>query len=298
MVKWTLRQPYESVEYLPVKIRAYFDLFRPFTLMIAFLSGFALTVGIAGYHGVTLSQSWRTAIYISITFAIINAASNALNQVSDVEEDRISKGYRPIPLGIVSEQEALTLSYMLFFTGLARAFVTSVAFGLVVMLIAAITITYSLHPIRLKKRFLINNLSLAVARGPLPVYAVWLVYGEPNTLAHRFSFALLLYLFAATGTKDFHDVAADKHVGNATLPVVLGSGKALATMLPFLFAPYVVFILTPTLQPLLLTLPLVFAIAFTIRGNESQVVEYNRAWALSYTNLALLYTGFAYILYL
>lgn len=297
-MKRTLKESYDLVEYVPIKIRGYLDLFRPFTLFVAFFSALALTIGVAGHYGVALSQSWKLAVRVATTFAIVTAASNALNQVTDVEEDSISKSYRPIPQGIVSEEEALTLALMTYFIGIARAFITSTQFGVFVLAIAGITIIYSLDPVRLKRRLIINNLSLAVARGPLPVYAVWSLYGPPTEITKTFAIALLIYLFAGTTAKDFTDIEGDLKRGNRTLPAELGPQKAIYVIWPFFLAPYVLFARSADLQLLLISFPLAAVTILSLRSKTSDLMEYNKAWIFNYLNLASLYILFAYTLYL
>ena len=53
---------------------------------------------------------FTTIIPASFALAILNGASNALNQVTDLKSDKISKPYRPIPQGIVSIYTALLIS--------------------------------------------------------------------------------------------------------------------------------------------------------------------------------------------
>ncbi len=83
-------------------IKGYIDLIRPFTLLAPiFVSS---CIMIASYFQNNISDNlfslfWTTIIPASFSLAILNAASNALNQATDVEVDKISKPYRPIVRG-------------------------------------------------------------------------------------------------------------------------------------------------------------------------------------------------------
>lgn len=294
-VKWTVKQPYSRVEYVPIKLRAYADLLRPFTLLIAFFSGAAIAVGVLRYYDLPLLQHWKEVIYSSAVFAMITGAANALNQYTDVSEDKISKPYRPIPQGVVLEQEAQTIAYLLYFAGITRAFIFSPSFGVAVTAIALLTILYSLHPVRLKKRFLINNLSLAVARGYLPVVALWGVWGDlSNPLPHVFGAAMVLYLFGAVTTKDYADVEGDHSQGIKTLPTVVGMGATTLIIALFFVLSYVVFWWIGFWQFVTLS-PLSIGVLLTLR-KTSELHEYTKAWMVAYLQMLGFYIGWAILL--
>lgn len=294
-MKWTLKQSYDRVEYLPVKIRGIADLLRPFTLLVAFLSGIFITIGVLKYYNLPLHFYWKEVIYAGTTFTFFTGASNALNQYCDVAEDRVNKNYRPIPQGIITEHEAHTIAYLLYFAGIIRAFMLSPSFGMFVTFIALITIFYSLEPVRLKKRFLINNFSLAVARGYLPVIALWSVWGDlSDPLPHYFGIGLVLYLFAAVTTKDFPDAEGDFKQGIKTLPTTIGQGPTIATIGFFFILSYSWFYWVGMWEYVTLS-PLSVAVMITL-NKTSELHEYTRAWMISYINLMLFYFYWAILL--
>jgi geranylgeranylglycerol-phosphate geranylgeranyltransferase len=294
-MKFTVKQSYDKVEYLPVKIRGVADLLRPFTIGVAFLSGIFIAIGVLKYYNLPLHFYWKEAIYAGSVFAFVTGASNALNQYTDLAEDKVSKSYRPIPQGIVTPHEAHTIAYLLYFAGLVRAFILSPSFGIFVTIIALITIFYSLEPVRLKKRFMINNYSLAVARGYLPVIALWSVWGDlSNSLPHYFGIALVLYLIGATTTKDFHDIRGDSEQGIKTLPTTIGHGPTVATIGFFFILSYLWFYGIGMWEYVTLS-PLSVAVMITL-NKTSELHEYTRAWMISYINLMLFYFYWAILL--
>ena len=95
------------------RIKGYFDLIRPFTLLAPIIVSICIMIASFFYNGKNddlFSICWNTIIPASLTLAILNGASNALNQVTDVAADKISKPYRPIPSGVISPGEAKTAS--------------------------------------------------------------------------------------------------------------------------------------------------------------------------------------------
>ncbi len=84
-----------------VKIRAYIDLGRPFTLVapaLGFISGALTAVGAAP------REAWAPSLLVAPIIgaamaALLNAGNNALNQIYDLDIDRVNKPKRPLPSG-------------------------------------------------------------------------------------------------------------------------------------------------------------------------------------------------------
>ena len=77
--------------------RTYWTFARPFTLvppMIGIFSGSLLGFGAthAAFHPVRVTLAVLAA-------GVLNAASNGLNQICDLTNDRINKPHRPLPSG-------------------------------------------------------------------------------------------------------------------------------------------------------------------------------------------------------
>ena len=86
--KLTIKEPYTKTRYLSVRIRGYLDLFRAFTLIAPFFVSMSIIAASIAVKinsvGTVDSDWWLTVGYASGTVAIVNAASNALNQATDV----------------------------------------------------------------------------------------------------------------------------------------------------------------------------------------------------------------------
>src|SRR6202521_2450602 len=99
------------------KVRLYAELARPFTLVapaLGVLSGALTAVGARPHE----AWSWSLlvpALIGSVMAMVFNAGNNALNQIYDLEIDRVNKGKRPLPSG------RLTLGEAWRFTGVAYA---------------------------------------------------------------------------------------------------------------------------------------------------------------------------------
>jgi 4-hydroxybenzoate polyprenyltransferase len=264
MVRIWGKESYDKAMIMPLKLRGFIDLIRPFTLLAPMIGG--LCGGLMGWASVNdypsnplpflfindhfpfiqYHDGFLQLIIGVSTLIILNAASNALNGVYDVEIDKINKPYRPIPAGVVTKDEARTIAWILYPLVLFRAMLmdrepgTSGFFGLFVLLIMLITIAYSTRPLRLKKRLWISNITIAFARGLLGFVAAWSIFGNPfSDLTPWFiGGVMMIFLIGAITSKDFTDIIGDKVHGIRTLPVVYGIKKSALVSGPFFVIPF------------------------------------------------------------
>jgi 4-hydroxybenzoate polyprenyltransferase len=238
MVKIFMKDPWKETTFPPIKLRGFVDLLRPFTLLAPLVGG--LCGAILGAK----SEDFRNfdllqLIYGVGTLVIINAASNALNQVTDLEIDRINKPYRPIPSKIVSVNEALSVAALLYAFALFRAFLLNSIFFGFVSIIIGVTMGYSLPPLRFKKRLLLSNVSIAMGRGLLGFVAAWTIFGYVwDPFPWILGSIMFVYLLGTATTKDFTDIAGDKKYGIKTLPTIYGTKKSALFTIPFFILPF------------------------------------------------------------
>ena len=80
------KDAWEKTEYVPTKFRGFIELLRPFTLMAPLIGGLS---------GAFISLAWAEELNLGIdilklfwgvvTLVFLNAASNTLNQITDLE---------------------------------------------------------------------------------------------------------------------------------------------------------------------------------------------------------------------
>jgi 4-hydroxybenzoate polyprenyltransferase len=288
--KLTLKEPYSKTRWLSVRVRGYIDLFRAFTLLAPLVVSIFIMCASIIYNKVSLTSDWWvTVVYASGTIALVNAASNALNQATDVTADKISKPYRPIPLGIVKPDEAQSLAYIIYLFALLRSATINVWFGVFIFLIMVFTVTYSLPP-RMKKYLFINQIWVAIPRGMLGILAAWSVFGDPFTPTPLIIGTIAtIYLIGGMATKDIVDSVADKQTGVRTLINTYGNKKTALICFPFMFFPFIfipIFFnhgLETYLWPLILTVIPTFLIFYLmIRPTENKTLENVHAWSIMY----------------
>lgn len=291
-MKLTMKDPYRKSKFLSVKIRAYIDLLRPFTLAAPFFVSMFIMFASLVYNGKfdTTPDWWITIAQASLTLAFLNGASNALNQATDVEADTISKPYRPVPRGLVKPDEAQSIAYIFYLFALLRAVTINTWFGIFVFLIMLFTVMYSLPP-RMKQYLFINQIWIAIPRGLFGILASWSVFGNPfQKEPLLIGIIALAFFIGAMTTKDIVDCEADKRTGTRTLINTFGTKKAAFISFPFLFFPFAFvpfFVYYGMLNSYLLPLTIFAIPGFIIfylmrKDHESETLENVPAWSLMY----------------
>ncbi|HZE19049.1 MAG TPA: UbiA family prenyltransferase [Candidatus Angelobacter sp.] len=223
------------------KLRLYWELARPFTLIAPSLGMFTGSVIALGAHPPVPLTMWvGTKIALgTVMAAVLNAASNVLNQVTDLEADVINKPARPLPSGRVSASEAIRLSGWLYVLAFALATPVGPQCTLLAGTAAVLTVAYSAPPLRWKAVPYLANVVIAIPRGVLLKVAGWSCVRDFGRLEPWYIGAIFgLFLLGATTTKDFADQRGDAAAGFRTLPVVHGAKRAAWIVAPFLVLPF------------------------------------------------------------
>jgi len=220
----------------------YIDLIRPFTLLAPIIVSSCIMI--ASYFnneiiGNLNSILWTTILPASLVLAILNAASNTLNQITDIKTDKISKPYRPLVKGDIPIRKALIVSVISYASAILISLFINTTFSFLVLLIAFFSITYSIPP-RFKDILFINQLWIAIPRGFFGILASWSVFGSPfNPLPLAIGLIAMCFLIGGSITKDIVDNDADKKTGTRTLINTFGVKKAAVFSLPFMIFPFV-----------------------------------------------------------
>ena len=296
-----------------MKLRLYVELARPFTLLapaLGMLSGALTAIG-APPHEV---WSWATVmpmLYGAAMAAIFNAGSNALNQIYDLEIDRVNKGKRPLPSGRMTIAEAWRFTIVAYVLTLWLAWMVAPqgrheCFWIVLVAVVA-TYIYSAPPLRTKQHGLWANVTIAIPRGVLLKVAGWsaaktVMGAEPWFIGSIFG----LFLLGASTTKDFADIEGDRLGGCETLPILYGVKRAAWMISPSFILPFLLInvgaytgILTGRTLYLhalgvIMTLYGAYVLYLMLRRPEDLATEENHiSWAHMYRMMFVLQIGFA-----
>ena len=290
---------------LKKRVKGFIDLIRPFTLLAPIIVSICIIFASFFYNKIAddiFAVLWRTIIPASFAMAILNGASNVLNQVTDIESDRISRSYRPILRGIVSMRESKIISLLMYIVAISLSISVNVMFCMFVLLIMIFTVTYSVLP-RLKDVLFLNQLWVAIPRGLLGVLASWSVFGNPlQSVPLAIGFIAMFFLIGGSITKDITDSDADRKTGTRTMINTFGVKKAAFISFPFMFFPFVMIpllindgILNSNLWLLtFLAIPSYFVFYLMINGKkERKVLENTSAWGLMYITYFIFAFGFS-----
>ena len=243
--------------------------------------------------------------------AVLNAASNAINQIYDLEIDRVNKPKRPLTSGRLSMRDAWIFTWVTYAIALVLAWLVAPGgrhecFWLVLAATAG-TLLYSVPPARTKRLGIWANITIAIPRGVLLKVAGWssvktIVGLEPWFIGAIFG----LFLLGASTTKDFADMDGDARGGCRTLPIIYGVRRAAWMISPSFVIPFLMIsvgswagILTGNfllLQALALGMTGygLYVCYLMLRRPEDLAVEENHvSWAHMYRMMFVAQIGFA-----
>ncbi len=294
-------------------LRAYVDLARPFTLVapaLGFMSGALTAVGAAP------REAWSASLLVapllgSAMAALLNAGNNALNQIYDLDIDRVNKPKRPLPSGRLTVPQVWRFTNAAYAAALVLAWLVAPGgrhqcFWLVLVAVAC-TYIYSVPPLRTKRLGIWANVTIAIPRGMLLKVAGWsavktIAGVEPWYIGAIFG----LFLLGATTTKDFADMEGDRRGGCRTLPIEYGVRRAAWMISPSFVVPFLMInagaatgVLTgrPALLQALgavMTAYGLYVLYLMLRRPEDLAVEENHvSWAHMYRMMFVAQIGFA-----
>jgi 4-hydroxybenzoate polyprenyltransferase len=272
--------------------------------------------GAATAYGAAPRESWHVHLILYpilgiVMAAVLNAASNAINQIYDLDIDRVNKPKRPLPSGRLSIREAWIFTWITYAIALVLAWFVAPGgrhecFWIVVVA-TIITFLYSVPPFRTKRLGIWANVTIAIPRGVLLKVAGWTsvktMFGaEPWYIGAIFG----LFLLGASTTKDFADMEGDARGGCRTLPIIYGVNRAAWMISPSFVVPFLMisvgaftgiltgnFLLLQVLSAVMTAYGL-YVCYLMLRRPEDLAVEANHvSWAHMYRMMFVAQIGFA-----
>jgi homogentisate phytyltransferase/homogentisate geranylgeranyltransferase len=191
-----------------------------------------------------------------IVCLLCNIFITGLNQIVDVELDKINKPHLPLASGELTVAHGKTIVAICGGLSVSLSWLIHPFFGGLITLIAAIGAMYSLPPIQFKKHHVWAASAIALVRGPLinlgiALHFSILLFGSLN---NSMGWLLPLVVFVTAFSlgiawfKDIPDTAGDERYGYKTLALVwskqqaLNAGRALVVSAYVFMAMYWFFI--------------------------------------------------------
>ena len=206
-----------------MKFKDAIEITRPINCLMGALS---VVIGLLNTRiNVPLDKLTINIILGVVTYIFLAAAGNTINDIYDIEIDKINRPNRPIPRGSISLKQAKELFFLYLIIGIIISLINTLIFSLTLINLAIaiffgfITWVYAKWG---KKSGFIGNIIVGVS------FSIGLVYGAylnssiiPLYILYFFitSFSLLV---AREIIKGCEDIEGDKNQGVKTLAIKIG----------------------------------------------------------------------------
>lgn len=227
---------YCSVVVIRKKIRAWTELVRLQNV------GIAAFTGLAGFWLIAPVFDLHIIIFGVLAIALFCLGGNVVNDLFDIEIDRVNRPERPLVSGRISQRAALVTVIIAFLVGLGISYRLGFMPFALGMAVVALLVGYA---VRLKRILFVGNITVAFITALTFPY-VGSIYKIPLNAEVIFP-ALFIFLFhlGREIIKDIVDIEGDSRVGARTIPIVFGRGKAVVcaaipfiVLVPLTFVPY------------------------------------------------------------
>lgn len=277
---------------------------RPHTIIGSTLSIIVLFL----LQGGSIYEHWLMLAATLVSALACNVCITGLNQVIDVELDKINKPELPIASG---ELDANSAKKIVLASGIIALVAAALLHWLLLLLIVVILflgIAYSLPPIQFKKHHLPAALSITIVRGVLVNLGMALHFSGMldgsytiDPVVYPLTLFISAFSLAIAWYKDLPDRAGDAHFGYRTFPLLYSPKIALYWGAALVTAAYAccIYWSFQESEPLLLlslsTLGLAFLILVrTVKLNDQSSVK--RFYKLFWVFFFATYLSFLWVL--
>jgi len=193
-------------------IKGFFNIIRPVNCLITFIA-----IIVSGLI-CTKNNHISTNLFLAgLVGFLVTAAGNSINDIIDINIDRINRPNRPLPSLIITLKQAWVLFVMLVTTSLVLGlFLNQFAF-LIVLLSNVLLILYSLT---IKRVMLFGNIVISFLTAYAFIFGGIVVENVKGALIPAV-FAFLINLIREM-IKDMEDIKGDKLAGLNTFPIKFG----------------------------------------------------------------------------
>jgi len=221
-------------------IKGFFKLIRPINCLITFF-----TIIVSGLICTNANHISFKLFLAGLVGFIITAAGNSLNDIIDVDIDRINRPQRPLPSAKVKIKQAWMLFVFLLTVSMVLSFLIDHLAFLIVLSSNALLILYS---VSIKRVPLFGNIVVSFLTSYAFIFG-GMVVGNVNDALIPSVFAFLITLIREV-IKDMEDIEGDKIARVITFPIKYGNKASkyfvlsvsltlfLFTFIPFLFHIY------------------------------------------------------------
>jgi len=201
------------------KISGLIRLVRPNNVAIAILSVLLVAVLSGSFYPL------RDIILATLAAALIMVGANVINDICDIDIDRINKPNRPLVTRVVSVKEAYVLFISSYIVGWICAILISVEMLLIAVVVGLLLVAYSY---KFKRTVIIGNLIVSFSTAAAFLYGGLAV--KQIEIAYFPALFAFLYHFGREIIKDLQDLEGDAASGAKTLATEHGPRIVLKTV--------------------------------------------------------------------
>ena len=216
------------------KLTAIFLITRPVNFLITFASVIVASI-------ICLPKGYPefNVLLAAISAAFTASAGNVINDIFDIEIDKINRPQRQLPSEKISIKKAYIIYVLFILISLILSLIISARVFIIVLFSNLLLFLYSKY---LKKMPLVGNTTVAFLTGLVFILG-GVVVGNPSAAIVPAIFAFLINLIREI-VKDLQDIKGDKNAGLLTFPIKFGILKS-----KFLFSFFTFVLITFTLYP-------------------------------------------------
>ncbi|MBW4696903.1 MAG: homogentisate phytyltransferase [Aphanocapsa lilacina HA4352-LM1] len=214
---------------MPPTLQAFWKFTRPHTIYGTAASLIGIFVIASAHLGAVTPEGLAALLVAQVSCLCANVYIVGLNQLTDVEIDRINKPYLPIASGEISPRTGAVLVGVLGVTALGIALLQNPYLFATVAASVLIGTAYSLPPLRLKRFALFASLCIFTVRGLIVNLGLWGYFLDEAGQPVRFDPAILclslfvtLFTFVIAIFKDIPDMEGDRRFAITTFSLRLG----------------------------------------------------------------------------
>lgn len=232
------------------RLKVLWQFSRPHTMYGSMISVISILTVSFMYNSVSISQAMIILLTALIPALLINIYIVGLNQLYDIEIDKINKPFLPLAAGSLTISQARLTIISTLITGISFCFVTSATSPLRIVLLgsAILGTLYSAPPARLKRFPLLASIAILTVRGLLVNLGFFAHASMFSNLGEvqfpgiiKFSaLFFVLYGIVIALLKDAPDIKGDRRFGIYTFSVRLGAKTIFKTCAYLLVTMFII----------------------------------------------------------
>ncbi|GAK93996.1 hypothetical protein JCM19298_471 [Nonlabens ulvanivorans] len=225
-------------------------------VLMTILTQLVIVYAILNPSGVDLALNWWQLTLLILSTALLTAGGNVVNDIQDVEIDKVNKPEKVLVGKVISENKAFTIYAVLTVIAVIAGFVLSNSLDKPIMATVFVFIAFVLYiyATTLKSMLLLGNLLISILVGLVimitGVFELYPVITPVNQGAQQvmlkilFDFAIGAFLInlAREWVKDCEDINGDHSGGRNTLAIAIGRIRAARVVSIFLLGVIALFV--------------------------------------------------------